>query len=120
MNFFAAVKSCFVNYSTFSGRSPRSEYWNFFLFIVVTSFIADYIDVLNSGMSWWEYDEIMGPINFIWFIVTILPSFAVGIRRLHDINKSGWWILLSITIIGLIPLLYWACKKGDEAQNRFG
>ena len=53
-------------------------------------------------------------------IVTIVPEIAVSVRRLHDINKSGWWLLLSLTVIGIIPLIYWVCKKGDEKENRFG
>jgi len=120
MNFFEAIKSCFVRYTDFSSRSIRSEYWNFGLFIIIVGFIVDYIDALNAGIPWLDYEKWYGPLGIIWLLLTIVPSFAVGVRRLHDINKSGWWVLLAFTIIGLIPLIYWACLKGDEGDNRFG
>ena len=119
MNFIEAVKSCFIRYTDFSGRSMRSEYWNFAVFIIVLTIVADYLDAKIAGVSYLDYYG-FGTLNIILTIVTIVPSFAVSVRRLHDINKSGWWILLSITIIGLILLLYWACLKGDEGDNRFG
>ena len=52
--------------------------------------------------------------------MTFLPGLALNVRRLHDINWTGWWILIVLTIIGLFVLLYWACKKGTEGPNRFG
>ena len=58
--------------------------------------------------------------NCIIVIFQPFRGLSVSVRRLHDINKSGWWLLLSITIIGLIPLLYWACKKGDDDGNKYG
>ena len=58
---------------------------------------------------------------FIFNLAVFLPSWAVMIRRLHDVNRSGWWILISLTIIGIIPFVYWTCiKKSDENENRFG
>ena len=120
MNFVEAIKTCFIKYTDFSGRSIRSEYWNYTVFIVVLTFVCDYIDSLIAGVPYWEYTDYYGPSSVILIITTTIPSLAVSIRRLHDVNRSGWWILLSITIIGLIPLIYWACKKGDETQNRFG
>ena len=53
-------------------------------------------------------------------LVTLVPSISLSVRRLHDINRSGWWFLLSITVIGLIPLIYWACQRGDRAENDYG
>ena len=120
MNFVEAIKTCFIRYTDFSGRSIRSEYWNYTVFIVVLTFVCDYIDSFIAGVPYWEYTDYYGPSSVILIITTTIPSLAVSIRRLHDVNRSGWWILLSITIIGLIPLIYWACKKGDETQNRFG
>jgi uncharacterized membrane protein YhaH (DUF805 family) len=119
MNFVEAIKTCFVRYTDFSGRSIRSEYWNFTVFILVLTFVCDYIDSLIAGVPYWDYTDAFGPLSIILIITTTIPSLAVSIRRLHDVNRSGWWMLLSITVIGLIPLIYWACKKGDETQNRF-
>jgi len=53
-------------------------------------------------------------------LATLLPGLTVSVRRLHDIDKSGWWLLIMFTFIGIIPLTYWACKKGSTGQNRFG
>ena len=58
---------------------------------------------------------------FIFNLAVFLPSWAVMIRRLHDVNRSGWWILINLTIIGIIPFTYWLFMKvGDEGENRFG
>ncbi|MDC0037255.1 DUF805 domain-containing protein [Alphaproteobacteria bacterium] len=119
MNFFESIKSCFIRYTDFSGRSMRSEYWNFGIFIIVLTTVADYLDAKIVGVSYLDYYG-FGTLNIILTIVTTVPSFAVSVRRLHDINKSGWWILLLFTIVGWIPLIYWACLKSDGAENRFG
>ncbi len=119
MNFFESIKSCFIRYTDFSGRSMRSEYWNFAVFIIVLTIVADYLDAKIAGVSYLDYYG-FGTLSIILTIVTIVPSTAVSIRRLHDINKSGWWLLLALTVIGIIPLIYWVCKKSDEKENRFG
>ena len=63
----------------------------------------------------------LSPINALASLALLLPSLAVGARRLHDINKTGWWLLLWLVIIvGWIILIIWAIKKGDGASNRFG
>tara|TARA_B110000459_G_C16272872_1_gene342846 strand:- start:23 stop:301 length:279 start_codon:yes stop_codon:yes gene_type:complete len=87
---------------------------------VILSFIFDYIDSLVAGVSYWEYTDLFGPLSVIYIIATTIPGLSVSVRRLHDVNKSGWWLFLSFTVIGLIPLIYWACKKGDEEDNKFG
>jgi uncharacterized membrane protein YhaH (DUF805 family) len=53
-------------------------------------------------------------------VILFLPGLAVGIRRLHDIDRSGWWVLITLTIIGIILLLVWACMRGTPGSNRFG
>ena len=119
MNFFESIKSCFIKYTDFSGRSMRSEYWNYTVFIIVLSIVAELLDVKIAGVPYLDYYG-FGTLSIILTIVTIVPSTAVSIRRLHDINKSGWWLLLALTVIGIIPLIYWVCKKSDEKENRFG
>lgn len=120
MNFGLAIKTCFSKYTDFSSRASRSEYWNFTLFIIIVVFITDIIDSQIAGVSYWEYYDLYGPASIIFEILIFIPATAVSVRRLHDLNKSGWLILLTITIIGLIPLIYWACKKGDDNGNKFG
>ena len=56
----------------------------------------------------------------IFSLGSLLPFIAVTARRLHDVNRNGWWQLISITVIGIIPYIYWMTKKSDEGENRFG
>ncbi len=110
MGFMEAVKSCFRRYVDFQGRSPRSEYWWFYLSILVFYIL---IIVLAAVVP------LLGILGIL-MLAFIIPSIAVSIRRLHDLDKSGWWLLLGmIPVVGLI-LLYWFCLKGTEGDNRFG
>jgi uncharacterized membrane protein YhaH (DUF805 family) len=61
-----------------------------------------------------------GPITLVASIVTLLPSIAMGVRRLHDIDRTGWWYLIVLTLIGVILLIIWACQRGTPGANRFG
>ena len=60
------------------------------------------------------------PLDSILFLVLFLPFLAVAIRRLHDVGRSGWWVLIPLTIIGIIPYFYWMIKKGDYGENEYG
>lgn len=106
MNFTDAVKTCFRKYADFSGRAKRPEYWWFFLFLVLASFVFD----------------MLGDVIYVLFsLATLLPSLAAGARRLHDTNRSGWWQLLWIVpIIGWIIAIVFLAQQGDAADNRFG
>ena len=117
MNFFEAVKSAFSKYGTIAGRSLRSEYWYFQLFLMIGILVSSIIDVSIVGM---EQALSVGPVYVIFSLATFIPQIMVAVRRLHDVDKSGWWMLIIFTIIGIIPFLYWMCKKGDEGENRFG
>ena len=116
MNFITAIKLCFIKYAQFSGRGSRSEFWFFVLFGILGSWIAIIIDTMILNYSW-EKD---GPVYLIFQIIILIPSIAVGARRLHDLNKSGWWQLLVFTIIGLIPLIFWWSKIGENKKNKHG
>ena len=121
MNFFDAVKICFVKYTNFSDRASRSEFWLFTLFMTIITVILSFIDPLIAGESFLEYDEVFAPLSTIFMLATIIPAISVSVRRLHDVNRSGWWLYIELTIIGMLfPILYWCCKKGDEVENRFG
>ena len=116
MNFFQAVKVCFSKYATTKGRALRSEYWYFTLFWAIGTVATTIIDaIIFPGLV----DGAYTPINMIFSLGTFLPYIAVAARRLHDVNRSGWWQLLPLTIIGIIPYFYWVTKKGDEEENRF-
>ena len=116
MNIQTAVKTCFSKYATFSGRASRSEYWFFYLFTIIASIVTWIIDTMLLGYS----SEDTGAISLIFQIIIILPSIAVGARRLHDIGKSGWWQLLILTFIGIILLIVWFATIGSSKKNKFG
>jgi|TARA_B110000263_G_scaffold115470_1_gene100626 uncharacterized membrane protein YhaH (DUF805 family) len=114
----SSVKTCFVKYVDFKGRAPRSEYWYFTLFVVVLSWVSTYLD-FQFGLTYGEGFSEQGILNLITSLLTLLPSLAVGIRRLHDIGKSGWWILLPFTIIGIFVIIYWAAQISVD-DNEYG
>ena len=117
MNFIEAVKSCFTKYATTEGRSLRSEYWYFTLFYIIGTIITSILDIIIfPGLTEGAYT----PLNMIFSLGSLLPFIAVAARRLHDVNRNGWWQLIPMTVIGIIPFIYWMTKKGDEGDNRFG
>ena len=116
MDIQTSVKTCFNRYATFSGRASRSEFWFFQLFIFLISIASLIIDVMILGYS---IDD-KTPIHSIFTLIILIPSIAVGCRRLHDYNLSGWWQLLYFTIIGIILLLVWWATQGESKKNRFG
>ena len=116
MNYF--IKCMTKKYATFSGRAVREEFWMFFLFMMICYAIAIAID-MSLGL-WHDVDEI-GVFSVILIFVFFLPNLAVTVRRLHDINYSGWWVLVAmIPLIGWIAWLIWMCTEGSKAKNRFG
>ena len=111
-----SVSKCFNNYATFTGRASRSEYWWFVLFY--------YLIAVGAGMLAGMMDASLNtesalPASILILLVFLVPSLSVYVRRLHDVNKSGWNILWGLTVIGLIPLFYWTCKRGDEMRNNY-
>lgn len=114
MNFQTAIQSGFRNYVTFSGRAPRSEFWYWVLFEILVSIVAGILDAAVFPLS-----EV-SPLNAIASIVLFLPGLAVSVRRLHDIDRTGWWVLIAFTIIGIVLLIIWNCLRGTIGPNRFG
>ncbi len=110
MNFGQAIAAAFTKQIS-PGRSIRSEYWYWVLFDIIGSIVASVIDYLLGVPAF----------GALFSLVTILPSLAVAVRRLHDLDRTGWWILLAlIPIIGWIILLIWYCSRGTVGPNRFG
>jgi uncharacterized membrane protein YhaH (DUF805 family) len=114
MDFWQAIVSGFKNYVGFSGRACRSEYWYWFLAMIILSIICGIIDYTAFG------DNEYGPVQSIVGLATFLPSLAMCFRRLHDIDRTGWWWLIGFTIIGIFLLFYWACVRGTAGPNRYG
>ncbi len=120
MNFTQAIASGFRNYVTFSGRAARSEFWYWALFVVILSVVAGILDAAVFPELWADPENIVTPFGSVASLATLLPSLAVGARRLHDIDRTGWWLLLHLTLIGTFVIIYWACCRGTSGPNRFG
>jgi uncharacterized membrane protein YhaH (DUF805 family) len=117
MGFTDAIKTGFQKYIGFGGRAARSEYWYWVLFVLLLQIVAWLIDMTLFGFN----TTGVNPIGVIISLATLLPGLAVSVRRLHDIDRAGWWIfLVLIPLIGAIVLIYWACLRGTVGANRFG
>lgn len=119
LTFTEAIARCFKRYATFSGRATRAEYWWFVLFGILLSLPFELCTrpAVESGFLSSEGYSVL---SAFFSIFLFLPSLAVSVRRLHDIDFSGWWALLSLTIVGIIPLLIFYCLPGKPEANRFG
>ncbi|MEQ6902652.1 DUF805 domain-containing protein [Nocardioides sp. YIM 152588] len=111
MTFIEAVQVCLTKYIGFVGRAPRSEYWWFFVFNLLVSLGATTLDAAVGGDL----------IATVAALALFLPSLAVGVRRLHDTGRSGWWMLIALVpVVGWIVLVVFFCLPGDRASNRYG
>ena len=122
MYFTEAVQLGFKNVVNFSGRASRAEYnyWLLFLLLLQTSIII--IDNPNPSVISPSTDNLLNSrlFSFIYFVF-IIPSTSLVIRRFHDIGKSGWYVLLPFTIIGIFPYYYWTCFViGEKKENAYG
>jgi uncharacterized membrane protein YhaH (DUF805 family) len=114
MNFTQAISSGFQNYVNFSGRAARSEYWYWTLFATLVSIAASLVDHLIFPMMDFS------PLHSLAGLALFLPGIAVAVRRLHDLDRTGWWLLIILTVIGGILLLVWFCMRGTVGPNRYG
>jgi len=123
MSFVDATKNYFTRWLDFKTRSSRSEYWWGYLGSSIVGLLGGLIigavfGFLSAMMGWTfeALDLVILPLQ----IYLLIAGLSLSIRRLHDINKSGWWLLIILTLVGIFVLFYWYCKKGDEVENRFG
>lgn len=93
-----------TNYAGFSGRARRSEYWYFFLFNSIISFVLSFVGELVGFRM----------LSYVYSLAVLIPSIAVGVRRMHDVNKSGWFLLIPIYNLVL------ACTSGTNGENQYG
>ena len=113
-----SVLFTFKNYGNFSGRATRSEFWYWVLFRFSIMSLAISLDIVTGTFF---LPLLVGLTSGIVGTATLLPSLCVGVRRMHDINKSGWYILLVfIPVVGWWVLLKWTLKRGDEKNNLYG
>jgi len=96
-----AVKTCFTKYADFNGRAPRAEYWWFFLAVLLGSAAASLI-----GFR----------VYALFSVATMLPMIAVGARRMHDTNRSGWWQLLALVPFGVIVVVVFLVQRSTPAR----
>ena len=105
-------------YAVFSGRSRRKEYWYFVLFNIIVAIVLAGIDALLGTFS---SSSNIGLLSGIYSLAILIPSLAVTVRSLHDIDRSGWWIFINlIPLIGSIVLLVFAVMDGTPGSNRYG
>lgn len=123
MGFSESVKSVFSKYATFSGRATRSEYWYFYLFNILVSFGLMIVCFIIGGVAGGA-DGLAGALGmcniltWIYALAVLVPGLAVGVRRLHDIGKSGWnllWALLPLIGV-LILLVFFLTDSKDDNQ----
>lgn len=112
MDIATAVQTVVMQkYANFSGRAIRSEYWWFFLAYIIAYIVLAIVDYVLGVQL----------LTAILALGLLIPSIGVGVRRLHDLDKSGWWLLLClIPIVGGLVLLYWFCQPGTPGANQFG
>ena len=116
MGFGQAVATCLGKYATFSGRASRSEFWWFYLFVLLVTWLVDLVayETLSA-------EPILAlTVSFVVSLFFLLPALAAACRRLHDTGRSGWWQLLYFTIVGIIVIIIWLIQKSRPENNRYG
>jgi len=109
MNWYLGVLK---QYAVFTGRSRRQEYWMFFLFNVIIAVVLNVVDRVIG---------LPGALGILYNLAVLVPGVGVGIRRLHDTDRSGWWILIAlIPVIGIIILIVFLAQEGKPGQNQYG
>jgi uncharacterized membrane protein YhaH (DUF805 family) len=107
VGFGDAISICMSKFFDFKGRASRPEYWWFYLFTILISWSSSLVDpteILSSLVS----------------LVLLFPALSAGARRLHDTNRSGWWQLLWLTVIGGILVIIWQASEGKKEENEYG
>lgn len=115
MTLHEAIRSVFSKYMDLSGRAPRSEFWWFFLFVVVCNVVLNLIDTALFGPGG------LPLLGLIFGLAIVIPFIAVAVRRLHDREISGWWMFVWIVpFIGALIVLVLCALPGTKGRNRFG
>lgn len=119
MTFGQSIKTCFSKYAVFRGRASRSEFWWFNITLTLVAIILDTVSRLFPVSS--TPEMIFLGISLLIYLATLLPVLAVTVRRLHDRDFSGWWLLLVlIPLLGWLVLFIFMVLRGTEGENRFG
>ena len=107
MDFVSSIKRNMTTaaYAQFGGRASRSEYWWFYLFTLLAGLAAEIVGSTVGNLA---------------TLAFFLPGLALAVRRLHDVGRSGWWVLILFTVIGIPVFLYWMVKDSDKGKNAYG
>lgn len=115
MNWYLAVLK---KYAVFSGRAQRAEYWFFTLFNIIITIVLAFVD---AGLGTIDPGTGLALFGTVYALGVLIPGLAVSIRRLHDTNRSGWWLLIGlIPLIGLIVLIVFMVQDSDSGDNQHG
>lgn len=124
MNMVTSVKTVFGKYATFSGRASRSEFWWFVAFLLLLFITLSIVDgaIVAPMLGAEPFDENAGqPLQMLAALAVFVPTLALDVRRLHDIDRSGWWYLVGfVPFVGTLILLYWFVQPSTEGSNQFG
>ncbi len=122
MQFFSAISSGFKNYFSVKGRSNRRDFWFWIGFCACLLFLATIIDgaVIGPARGYLPFEQDAGrPLAIITLAFLAVPTVCAAVRRLHDSNLRGWWLLIGITVIGILPLAFFLIKGASKSANRF-
>lgn len=124
MTFWGAVKSGYGNYVNFRDRAPRAAFWYWVLWQAIVTVAIALVEgggqgTTGPGTLAFHYEA--GPLALLWHLANLLPGLGLSVRRLHDLDKSGWWSLIAVVpLVGAIVLAAWFVNKGTTGANRFG
>ena len=112
------LKAVVGKYATFGGRARRREYWRYIVYYVLAFLTLLLVDVLTDTFN---METQLGFLSGSFLLFMLIPSVAVAVRRLHDTERSGWWVLLAfLPLIGQLVLLFFFVQEGDEGSNAYG
>ena len=115
MNWFLVVLK---KYATFSGRAQRAEYWWFYL---ISTLIIIGLSLIDQATGTLDEETGMGLLTTLYSLAILIPSIAVGVRRLHDTGRSGWWLLIGlIPVLGSIVLIVFFVLDCEPGENAYG
>ena len=118
MTFQQAIQSGFRNYVNFEGRASRSEFWYFVLFTFLVSMALNIVDLMLFHSSTGSFH--INALGALFSLAVLLPSLGLAFRRLHDTERSAWWLLINLTIIGGLVTLVFNCLPGTPGPNKYG
>ncbi len=116
MGFGQAVTTCITGFAEFSGRASRSEFWWFCLFFLLMSLAAQAV----GGQVFPADPAAAEMVPAVLELILLVPFLAAGARRLHDIGRSAWWLLLIPTVAGIVPLVIWWARGSQRGRNIHG